>query len=796
MTNLAYIKATTYFTGYTGYFWQWADGGRVLEFANGKTICYRNDLTFLLNELPAGTRAPLGTILLLLCACKDNWDKLYEFPSLLHRVTTVSDFSSKEHGIIRQLREDALKFLKVVNALPYEFRSGMKRVSLLGTILSALPPGSEIEINADVHTVLRQFNTGEIDYPVFAQTFRLSFDTVKNDLLPLSLASELFPNVDVLELKLRTGLDLIPQAAPVSMPEMDDVDLLTQLEADGVTKRLALLARRIMAVLHIPMELSGVGEQSLGGVADISNRGNFDKLLLSELAQDDTLLSARLANGEALFLQRELPPNRNRQELSLLIDITLKMWGTPRVVALATALALHESVVKNQDITVGALGGEDHTAHAFQDKNSVVALLEALNPALHCGEALIAKLNAKQSANTRVVWLTGEESLEDTAVFPYYMRVKDKLSFVITVSRQGIVRLYKLDKGVRKLLNQAQVDIEQLISAGHRVEYLSPKQPGLPTIMNTSVFPLYYPASKIKVQQDYVHHAGGKKVLVVTQDKRVLFWQNKDYGAVELLDHLPNGGFCIGALDHKVYIIVSKSNAVNFQLFTFYLTTLKVEVSNLKREQTGDYSIRFIDDRFYLSGPSKLEILDPELLQFLAVSATDQNFFKEHLKTITHYKSLNNIKKLINNGYSVINSAKSIYVHTARRIFMDKREFIVKNNNFIWQENTLGAIEWVKPQQQDTLDVKHLPNIKFTRYTWMQGSTVILDSRGLLHLKSTDATLPEVTIVLVVDQPTACWSSDGVVSGSTYFTGKSDAEPMQPALFYDKYIQPFINTLK
>jgi hypothetical protein len=53
------------------------------------------------------------------------------------------------------------------------------------------------------------------------------------------------------------------------------------------------------------------------------------------------------------------------------------------------------------------------------------------------------------------------------------------------------------------------------------------------------------------------------------------------------------------------------------------------------------------------------------------------------------------------------------------------------------------------------------------------GSRAFLDSRGLLHLKSSDTSIPEVAVV-ITDGSTALWSSDGRISGPPVFVG--DAE--------------------
>ena len=51
---------------------------------------------------------------------------------------------------------------------------------------------------------------------------------------------------------------------------------------------------------------------------------------------------------------------------------------------------------------------------------------------------------------------------------------------------------------------------------------------------------------------------------------------------------------------------------------------------------------------------------------------------------------------------------------------------------------------------------------------WKDGSEAWLDSRGLLHLKSSDHKIPELTMVLT-DDPLAGWLSTGQVWGDPFF---------------------------
>ena len=55
---------------------------------------------------------------------------------------------------------------------------------------------------------------------------------------------------------------------------------------------------------------------------------------------------------------------------------------------------------------------------------------------------------------------------------------------------------------------------------------------------------------------------------------------------------------------------------------------------------------------------------------------------------------------------------------------------------------------------------------------WKDGSLAWLDSRGMLHLKSSDRSTPEVTLVLR-DGALAGWTSEGRTFGMAYFAGEA-----------------------
>ena len=75
---------------------------------------------------------------------------------------------------------------------------------------------------------------------------------------------------------------------------------------------------------------------------------------------------------------------------------------------------------------------------------------------------------------------------------------------------------------------------------------------------------------------------------------------------------------------------------------------------------------------------------------------------------------------------------------------------------------------------------------------WKDGSLAWLDSRGMLHLKSSHRSLPEVTLVLY-DGPLAGWTSAGWTFGMDYYAGET--QPDMEEYVYHNIIESFVALL-
>ncbi|MEI8021218.1 MAG: hypothetical protein WCH39_23630, partial [Schlesneria sp.] len=118
---------------------------------------------------------------------------------------------------------------------------------------------------------------------------------------------------------------------------------------------------------------------------------------------------------------------------------------------------------------------------------------------------------------------------------------------------------------------------------------------------------------------------------------------------------------------------------------------------------------------------------------------------------------------------------------------------------FAIQNNELSLIQASGIQERNLLKV--FTPLKRSEYgyaqsmaKWSDGSRLWIDSRGLLHLQSSDRQIPEATMMLSLDE-IAVWTSDGKMLGST-----SHVDGVWPSIsaeqVFDLILTPFVARLR
>ena len=826
MTDLV-EKANLYFSPRAKDFWRWAEHHQVIEWSNGKTICYRNELIEILKELQPNGLAPLESILLILSACKPEWEMtnfryLYDHPHMMHKgrgigsghypppIDTPEYFDDlarieEEYDKIREQAKPIIDFLKRIQTLPLELRSGHTRIHLLKRIFSRY---KALVTPNDATFFIKELESGRTPSDRFIASSSREYQLVSLDRVFTALY-----DIEDLELYISTGLEQTPEPAPLPIPEPvpSNDNLLTQLSQDPQTAGLARLTKRLIAALNIPPHTHGASDQPLGGVSDISNRGDFDRLLLSELANDDDTLSARLVNNEALYLRRETPPDPQVQERVILVDTSLRLWGTPRVFAVSAALGCALNNHQKAGISAFALGKELIGPNALAKKEEVIHFLEQQSPVLHSGEALRAFSGQQpRSAQKAVFFITSEEVMADKNFSLIFAEQQQHLDYLLVLSRTGTFMFYKLVNGLRSLMSTSVFDLEELLFEPKKSAMLGALIGALNPQSEHAIkhYGLLLPSYPGKLKREDVAF-DGTVLVAVLPSKRVWFWHSAQKGAIEVLNKIEDGECTFFLVNHELKCIVVRTKDYKFISYLFENNELTAVVDLYAKliryhPQQNVVNLHEIDGQVVACAYEEGNI-------FIGLNHPGNPTYYYHHKNITHVielsthtisplpekrvipkehilPNLHPVKKMVNNGYSVLRNITEIGFTPEGFIQLGQHQMILRDGK-LW----LTKASSVGLEVRSFLFEANLDSQFYTRScTWPNGSKVTLDSRGFLLFFWSGSTQADFTIALIIGQELAASSKNGYYTGNHYFYNASRYKIITPTDFYNSYIVSFI----
>lgn len=789
-------RTVHYFRPGKGALWRWSADQEVVEFNTGETITFREELLLLLQYLTDQGFPPLPCVLYILYACREAPDGIENTMPYqrLHAWTPVAG-------------PDITQLLRVIQGLPAEWRTGARKGLLLQEIFRDARPA----IGPDrARSVLDEFRSGRLDAQALRENPMATYNEINTD--SLRDAARRFPTTASLLLRLRTGLDTLPEVAAI-VPELPADDLLRQLLSDPKTEGVARLTQRLVAALHITMHTDAAGDLPLGGYADISTRGDLDRLLLSELAHDDAMLTARLVNNEALYLRREEPPDRVHRQRVILLDTTLLLWGMPRVFAVSAALACTQKLPPHTTAHAVALGGETHAPLDLSGHAGIVHALEQLDGALHCGAAfenVIRRGGFDEDADYLLI--TDEEALLDPGFEARFRTAREQLQFLITVSRQGTLHFYALRNGRRKLLNSATYDLNELLATPRKIPVPNETRP-VAFIQQRST-PLYFPPAALACTRDTAY-IGYDKVFCVTRTKRLLYWSDRQHGAVELL-HRVAGDMYIFYIGEDGFLNLLALNLTGKQLNYYKIDLQHATHVYLDLTSYFDLGPVFVHSPYMLFfGTDGLtgihcpeaRLASGEELQKLPGVGPKLNNLSDSeaiLRSMRPFVYANRdfaprkMRRVTKIGAHVMQLVTSIIATSAGHLLVNNYTLVSTANDLLKfvpsvEEHRQGP--FARAESGDAYTAIDNPQVQLFPFHWSHGIRAYADTRGLLHLESANAEIPSVTIVLTIDAPVACWSSDGHVCGNPYFIRDKNSTGLHVQAFYDKYIKRFIDDI-
>ena len=520
--------------------WRWAEDGAVVVWRDGTTVAFREEVVQILKWLAPSGLPSFGAIVFLLAACRGKLPGVEEI--IVESKSPLPTGMGKDAVVLmtarKQLRaqlENALNQLRKVSRLPPELNSGVNaRCVLAEAVFEPAKAERHVQAEAVLLGMEAPMSDADLCEPTLSPSGQVRQIHIVAESLKLHTAESLI-------LRMQTGLDALPGAVEVTLPTVQRArKLIEELSRDQNVGMVARAARELMAAVRLPRRLGERDQLAIGGVADITNRGPLDRLLLSELAHDDLTLSVRVALNEALYLRREPPMREPPGTLRLLLDSGLRLWGIPRVLATSVALAMVACDKQHSDVRAWRAHGRELRSVDLLTRDGLVQHLAALEVEAHPGEAVAAFAEeASSDEQNQSVLITHRDALDDPDFRRSLSGMKKISGFVATVSRAGRFELHALPLAHRSPLCEADLNLDAIFDEDKGV---SPRRkdvdPSLPAIFGIPVFPFLLPVAG---KPDWWIKAVDGFTYATLNDRRLVRFGETRWGARVLANDIPAG---------------------------------------------------------------------------------------------------------------------------------------------------------------------------------------------------------------------------------------------------------------
>jgi hypothetical protein len=558
------LSASIYLSPDANASWEWSDDGEVVEWVDGRTVVFRRELQRILQAIAHRGLPPLDGILFLITACRASWRK---YPTELGSAASLLCFPPtrmRDRWIELSEQLDAISCLEPIHRDSTEARILLTRLASEPCRQHTTP-----EVAAAVCRLLEGTST---------ELFGLKGDRHKTERgeFPYEWLIDGLSRIDHKQLETikRTGLDRLPFSPTLEDDPVHTIrSLIRDLEADTEFSGLARLTKYLMGGITLPRSLSEPDDIQVGGVSDIANRGPLDRLLLSELANDDDVLMTRVALNEALYLRRESPPQSPPTTRRIILDCGVRMWGVPRLFSTAVAMALSATADKNTQTELYRAVGDRLIPFNLKSREDLVSHLEKLSPEAHPGLAVerLDTLATNDDADFSTVLVTTPEVVQDREFGDHLSNI-DEAIVVALVSRNGKFQLNQRTPYEWKKLAEQQLDLDQILApnrSNQQLPIVTPaKDANLPAVYYASPFPFRlshkfyfertwdaYPTHKLNpvdpkltsaamvpgMPRDYASKHPCTPVFSLTTDGRLMYWDKRNHGAQQLSGEIPDG---------------------------------------------------------------------------------------------------------------------------------------------------------------------------------------------------------------------------------------------------------------
>ncbi|GAA3519125.1 hypothetical protein GCM10022393_36610 [Aquimarina addita] len=700
-----------YFQSYEDYFWQWEDQTTVLAIPDGNTIAYKELIVQTLDKLSLQGIPPFGALIMAIIATNATGK------TDIKKIAEIGD--TKRHF------SDAYAFLSVLTALPETYKTGEKRVQVLQAIFE------------ECHNSISHKKSQQIlmDYKLKRyNSYKLSEKAVFNQ----SNFSKDLQVISLLYRKYTSAQQIIDKI--VALPELEesillekgqhagkeDSDLVSQLIEDDHTFQVGSLIKRIWGGLHIPIHNAQPSQQSLGGVSDLTNKGEFDQLLISEYANDDLIFLSRLANLEALYMQREAPPTDTDQPRIILIDISLKNWGTPKTVAFAIMLAIAKHPKAVIDCEVFAIGATYYPIQ-INTIDAIIEALQLLDGSLNAANGLAEFFEKNPKYKNREIFVITETStLKQSAMFKVANEYQSVIKYWIHTDGDGGIDLYRKQKNSKKHIQHLQLPLQQLWKKKKKRLPIHKKE------LSITAYPILFRNSQkikkfLQAQNGEIFIVTGERLLLRFFDKSAKVYEK---GWEVMYENLPiiAGEFEIGLLEDGSYVLLifdpqhRKITILNINTGHKSTTVFK------EWKSTTWNNFIFRGQKFHHTNNKGSWSIDTEgVIKSSAVNL--QQVYKDRSKELAA------VAKTHSYANSIFKNVKTLFINQDDKLVFNVHQLYLNQGNHIKIDTTYSLQHKITAKQQDV-----------GRYVFNDHSEIEIKRSGMIILRSSSSDIPDIYI--------------------------------------------------
>lgn len=733
--------SANYFQTYRNYFWEWQEGGEVIAIPEGNTIVYRPLVQQLINRLSVQGLPPFGALLLTISSLNPRGEEsLSQIKQILERNLDIADYKEVQ---------EAFDLLFLLSSIPDEYKKEEGKAILLTALFQ------------NAHNAISTKESKSI-----AKGYSDSFDWITTH-LPVEDITEKrmlwdFRTLAIIGRKCKTKGDVLTLMGGV--PELEETLALeeaqdepeTLVEAlceDVDTYKVGALVPMLWSGLKLPYHSTQSSEQPLGGVSNLTNKGDLSRLLISEFAYDDLTFLSRLANQESLYLNRETPPNANNQQRFFLIDVSIRNWGVPKIMAFAAAVAIAEH--PKTDISCQAfLVGDELVPIDLNSKEGIIKAIQRVHVSDSAAGGMEAFFDSDYAKMDAEVFLMTES---DAANAPTLSKAiadhRDKIHYWVLTDETGGMDVYKKTRRSRKHLQRLQLPLEQLWSGSKKFKKTNQRQ-----TEDSERYPILF---DVPLNFKALRCTSDKETFILTKERNILRFFKRGAGSYERGWEFFYGGaaargrdFEMGLTESGDYVSIAYLAEKRMVVLTNFTTGEEKRVGFGNYQHGENQAFIFFDDQFVhvTSGGVWMISLNGEI----GHSKVVDDFIQQKVKSVL---KLNNEKsrRFWPTG-SVLKNVKTVRVSSEGSLLFNDHELILNQANQVKLKLNKSV------RELGIYAEEKYPGI----FEFKDGSTVQVVRQGMYVLKSSDESIPAIYIPAMLDNSlgVATWET---FVGSNYF---------------------------